>query len=85
MTCCVPTFPVTTGLVLCGTLVTVQIENANARIFSMGEGPISCMKRQHHKLYVCCGEEVLEVYIADFTIQHRWNAAHPRCVVAEYV
>lgn len=56
----------------------LQIEDATARIFDMGEGPISCMKRRHHKLYVCCGEEVLEVHIADFTVLHKWNAAHPR-------
>ena len=59
----------------------LQIESAKARIFHMGEGPISCMKRQHHQLYVCCGEQLLEVYIADFTVHHQWNAAHPRCVL----
>ena len=60
--------------------ITQQIEDnqLQAKIFQMGEGPISCMKRHHHKLYVCSGEEVLLINIVDFTIQERWNATHPK-------
>ena len=58
--------------------ITAQIEDEwlHTKMYEMGTGPISCMKRHHHKLYMCSGEEVLVVNIVDFTIQARWNATH---------
>ena len=56
----------------------IEDDQLQAKIFQMGKGPISCMKRHHHKLYVCSGEEVLLINIVDFTVQERWNATHPK-------
>lgn len=57
-------------------LLQIEDDQLQAKMYEMGSGPISCMKRHHHKLYVCSGEEVLVVNIVDFTIQARWNATH---------
>lgn len=67
-----------TIIVVMGIMMQIEDDQLQAKLFEMGSGPISCMKRLHHKLYVCSGEEVLIINIVDFTIQERWNATHPR-------
>jgi len=52
----------------------INIPRANARILTLGDGPVRDVKRLHSHLYVCCGSDIVVIKISDLSVLKRWQA-----------
>ena len=51
-----------------------QIPGANARVLTIGDGPVRGVKRLHSQLFVCCGSDIVVIKISDLSVTKRWQA-----------